>query len=53
MVEYLEDYAPEETKLKGYKLLQEKLDEIEDESFKTTLTGKINKIKEGQRDLYF
>lgn len=53
MVEYLEDYAPEETKGKGYLLLQEKLDEIEDESFKIKLTEKINQIKNGTRDLYY
>ncbi len=53
MVEYLEDYAPPETKAKGYLLMQEKLDEIEDESFKIKLTEKINQIKDGQRDLYF
>ncbi len=53
MVEYLEDYAPEATKAKGYELLHEKLEEIEDESFKARLTDKINQIKEGKRDLYF
>jgi 2-iminoacetate synthase len=53
MVEYLEDYAPAETKIKGYQLLREKLDEIEDESFKIKLTEKIDQIKNGKRDLYF
>jgi len=53
MVEYLEDYAPADTKIKGYQLLREKLDEIEDVAFKEKLTIKINQIQEGQRDLYF
>lgn len=53
MVEYLEDYAPAETKVKGYALLKEKLDEIDDAAFREKLIGKINQIKEGQRDLYF
>jgi 2-iminoacetate synthase len=53
MVEYLEDYAPAETKVKGYALLREKLDEIEDESFKINLTEKIDQIKNGRRDLYY
>jgi 2-iminoacetate synthase len=53
MVEYLEDYAPPETKVKGYQLLQEKLNEIEDESFKAILTEKIEQLKNGKRDLYF
>jgi 2-iminoacetate synthase len=53
MVEYLEDYAPPDTKIKGYKLLQEKLNEIEDDSIKEKLIHKINQVKEGKRDLYF
>ncbi|MEI7724159.1 MAG: [FeFe] hydrogenase H-cluster radical SAM maturase HydG [Bacteroidota bacterium] len=53
MVEYLEDYAPAETKEKGYQLVQEKLNEIEDESFKIKLTEKITQIKNGSRDLYY
>ncbi|MDP1622029.1 MAG: [FeFe] hydrogenase H-cluster radical SAM maturase HydG [Bacteroidales bacterium] len=53
LVEYLEDYAPEDTKVKGYQLVREKLDEIEDETFKARLTDKISMIKEGKRDLYF
>ncbi|MFZ4522541.1 MAG: [FeFe] hydrogenase H-cluster radical SAM maturase HydG [Bacteroidales bacterium] len=53
MVEYLEDYAKPETKIKGYELLEEKLSEIEDAAFKATLTEKIDQIKNGKRDLYF
>ncbi len=53
MVEYLEDYAPAETREKGYQLIREKIDEIEDEAFKIKLTEKIDQIKNGQRDLYF
>ena len=53
MVEYLEDYAKPETKIKGYELLKEKLAEIDDATFKATLTDKIDQIKNGKRDLYF
>jgi 2-iminoacetate synthase len=53
MVEYLDDYAPPETKEKGYKLLEEKLAEIEDENFRKTLMDKIGLIQSGKRDLYF
>jgi 2-iminoacetate synthase len=53
MVEYLEDYAPADTKIKGYELLREKLDEVEDVEFKTRLTDKIDQIRNGKRDLYF
>jgi len=53
LVEYLEDYAPTVTKEKGYKLLEEKLNEMENDPFKETLTEKIRMLKEGKRDLYF
>jgi 2-iminoacetate synthase len=53
MVEYLEDYAPQPTKERGYRLVEEKLAEIEDESFRQKLAGKIEEIKAGRRDLYF
>jgi 2-iminoacetate synthase len=53
LVEYLEDYAPQETKVKGYALVQEKLNEIEDAAFRETLIGKIEQIKQGKRDIYF
>ncbi|MEI7499993.1 MAG: [FeFe] hydrogenase H-cluster radical SAM maturase HydG [Bacteroidota bacterium] len=53
LVEYLEDYAPPDTKIKGYQLVKEKLDEIEDELLKEKLNLKIIQVKEGMRDLYF
>lgn len=53
MVEYLEDYAPPATKEKGYQLLQEKLDEMDEDSNKTKLMEKIQLLKAGKRDLYF
>ncbi len=53
LVEYLEDYAPAETKTKGYQLVQEKLDQIEDATFRKTLVEKIEELKNGKRDLYF
>jgi 2-iminoacetate synthase len=53
LAEYLEDYAPSETKLKGEKLLAEKLGEMEEDGFKEKLVEKLKLVKEGKRDLYF
>jgi len=53
MVEYLEDYAPPSTKEKGYQLLKEKLDEMEEDNNKQKLLEKIQLLKSGKRDLYF
>lgn len=53
MAEYLEDYAPPETKIKGNRLVEEKLAEMDPNSLKDKLIQKLQLIKEGQRDLYF
>jgi len=53
MAEYLEDYAPEQTKIKGYQLIDEKLNEYEDNTFKNKLIEKLELVKQGKRDLYF
>ena len=53
LAEYLEDYAPAETKVKGEKLLTEKLAEMEEDGFKEKLKEKLQLVKAGKRDLYF
>jgi len=53
MAEYLEDYAPPETKIKGNLLLEEKLAEMQPDGTKDELIKKLQLIKEGTRDLYF
>jgi 2-iminoacetate synthase len=53
LAEYLEDYAPFSTKENGYKLIEKKLAEFDDKSFKNILIEKLNQIKCGKRDLYF
>ncbi len=53
LVEYLEDYAPAETKKRGYQLIEEKISDIEDEKYIEKVRDRIEKIKNGERDLYF
>ncbi|MCU4176042.1 [FeFe] hydrogenase H-cluster radical SAM maturase HydG [Carboxylicivirga sp. N1Y90] len=53
LAEYLEDYAPGETKDKGYHLIKENLENYEDERFKDKLIERLERIKKGDRDLYF
>jgi 2-iminoacetate synthase len=53
LVEYLEDYAPADTKTKGYQLIEEKMSEIDDQDYKVKVLDRIEKIKNGKRDLYF
>ena len=53
LAEYLEDYAPAATKEKGYQLIQDNLTTYEDEQFKDKLVDRLDRIKKGERDLYF
>ena len=52
LAEYLEDYAPEDTREKGYILIRKKLNEIGHDSFRQDLIKKLEQIKEGKRDVY-
>lgn len=53
LAEYLEDYAPEETKMLGYKVIDNKIEELEGQKNTKALKRKLEKVKNGQRDLYF
>jgi len=53
LVEYLVDYANEETQTKGYKLIEENLYTLSGEKQIEDIRSRIEKIKDGARDLYF
>lgn len=53
LAEYMEDYATNEVKAKGEKVIQKNLAEMEDGKIKTKLVERLAKVKEGERDLYF
>jgi 2-iminoacetate synthase len=53
MAEYLEDYAKNGTKEKGYRLIQKNLDEMEEDAFKERLEERLELVKKGERDFYF
>ncbi|MFP4288069.1 MAG: [FeFe] hydrogenase H-cluster radical SAM maturase HydG [Bacteroidales bacterium] len=53
LAEYLEDYAPQETKTKGYELINTKIRDLANQQDVGKLKEKIQLIKEGNRDLYF
>nr|WP_240739583.1 [FeFe] hydrogenase H-cluster radical SAM maturase HydG [Marinitoga lauensis] len=52
-LEYIEDYAPEKTKIIGIKRIEEELKNMNNNPLKEQLLEKIKKVKEGERDLYF
>jgi len=51
--EYLIDYAKPETAEKGWKIIDENIKKINDNKRKTEVLKRIEKIKKGERDLYF
>ena len=53
MAEYIEDYAPEQTAIKGWKAIEKNIETLEDEKIKKSVIEKIEKIKAGERDLYY
>ena len=53
MAEYIEDYAPEQTAIKGWKAIEKNIETLEDEKIKKSVLEKIEKIKAGERDLYY
>lgn len=53
LAEYLEDYAPADTKTIGYQLIEKELKAFEKDGFRDKLIEKLALIKQGQRDLYF
>ncbi len=51
--EYLEDYATEEVKQVGEKIIEKYLQQIENKTRKNATIRRLQKVKEGVRDLYF
>lgn len=51
--EYLVDYAPKGTTHKGWELISTKIDQLENEEARLSIRDKIEKIKSGNRDLYY
>jgi 2-iminoacetate synthase len=55
LAEYLEDYAPEETKKKGWEVIEKNIRELEEgkKGYVHQVRERVEKIKQGERDLYF
>lgn len=51
--EYLMDYASEETQQKGWMLIEKTLGELNNQGNPKEIRNRIERIKQGERDLYF
>jgi len=52
LAEYLMDYAPEHTRQKAWPLIEKEMAEM-DEKFRNEVSRRLERIKQGERDLYF
>lgn len=53
LAEYMEDYATPEVKAKGERVIAKNIAEMEDGKIKENLKERLDKVKAGERDLYF
>jgi len=53
LAEYLIDYAPENTAKKGWEVINNNIEKLDDETLKTSVREKIEQLKSDKRDLYF
>lgn len=53
LAEYLLDFAPEETARKGWKLIEEHVEQISSNGLKEQIKEKLRRLQQGERDLYF
>lgn len=53
LAEYLMDYAPAETFKKGWEVIEKNVLSLEGETLKNDIGKRLERIKKGERDLYF
>jgi 2-iminoacetate synthase len=53
LAEYLEDYAPNDTREKGYRLIRKNLESMKGDPFRTGIEERLERVKKGERDLYY
>ena len=53
LAEYIIDYASESTAAKGWALIERSIAEMEEDGYKEKVRDRVERIKNGERDLYF
>lgn len=53
LAEYILDYAKEETAIKGWKLIDKNISDLNEPKLEASLKMKIELIKQGKRDIYY
>jgi 2-iminoacetate synthase len=53
LAEYIEDYAKPDTARKGYEIIEQNINSLNGTVNATELRSRLQRIKAGERDLYF
>ena len=53
LTEYLEDYASEETRVLGFKVIENKIETMDNTKVKVQLQEKLDRVLANERDLFF
>jgi 2-iminoacetate synthase len=53
LAEYLQDYAPETTAKKGWEVIEKNIEELNGHANVNELRNRLNRIRKGERDMYF
>jgi 2-iminoacetate synthase len=53
LAEYISDYAPMDTAHKGWIVIEKNIEKLDDDKTKNEVRNRVEKIKNGVRDLYF
>lgn len=53
LVEYVSDYADEKTADKAWRVIGKNLEQMDNDKLKKSLTDRIERVKQGERDLYY
>jgi len=51
--EYIEDYAGEEVAAKGWQVIENNIAKLNDDKMETSVRERIDRIRDGERDLYY
>ena len=53
LAEYIIDYAKDDTAIKGWKLIEKNIGELKEPKLEASLRMKIDRVKQGERDIYY
>ena len=53
LAEYIIDYAKDDTAAKGWKLIENNIGELKEPKLEASLRMKIDRVKQGERDIYY